>query len=564
MAALVFVGGPIAGRRFFLGGQECLVGRRADCHIWVPDQRVSRTHARIRRAGDGWVIEDLGSNNGTYVNGKRISLERLSVGDEIVIADNRIRVESSERLLDRGDDITAVDLNDRAVPRPVAEAETVGTPRLAEGTEPPRRRPATHDEPDLERLRHRQLGAVSTVLESLASAPNEQSLLDTIVANLLEVFPAAGTVGVLTHDERTGELRVQAYEKRLDTTYGLALRVPASILERVQAEPRGVLVDDDAVARMGAPMRSRDASYGVIYVEASAGRRFDRDDLDLLTTIAGQAGLAICSARTHRQLVGRQQLERDVVVARQIQRSLLPKTPPDVVGLDFAVHYEPAYHIGGDFYDFVWHDDDHLGIVVGDVAGKAISAALYMSRLTSELRSRAGIARSPAKLLHRVNHQLVELGDDGMFATLVYLVYDLQTRTLTFSNAGHVTPLLRRDGRVLPLHAERAHAPPLGIIEPYDIGEATVQLHAGDMIVLATDGIHEARARNGAMYGAQRFERRVRTARGRCSDVVWSLLRDVEAHVGGEHKGDDVTVVAMSVGRMRARRNTDVFPEPSR
>ncbi len=135
------------------------------------------------------------------------------------------------------------------------------------------------------------------------------------------------------------------------------------------------------------------------------------------------------------------------------------RTCPDVVGLDFAVHYEPAYQIGGDFYDFIWHDPSHLGLAVGDVAGKAISAALYMARLTSELRSRAAIARTPARLLRRVNQEIAQLGDDGMFATLVYCIYDLENRTLVFTNAGHCVPLLRRGDRVFPLQAERAHTP---------------------------------------------------------------------------------------------------------
>src|ERR1044071_200410 len=97
-----------------------------------------------------------------------------------------------------------------------------------------------------------------------------------------------------------------------------------------------------------------------------------------------------------------------------------PANAPQVVGLEFAVHYEPAYQIGGDFYDFIWHDPSHLGLAVGDVAGKAISAALNMARLTSELRSRAAIARTPARLLPRVNQEIAALCDDGMFATLVY------------------------------------------------------------------------------------------------------------------------------------------------
>ncbi len=112
-------------------------------------------------------------------------------------------------------------------------------------------------------------------------------------------------------------------------------------------------------------------------------------------------------------------------MARPIRRSLLPASVPEFGGLEFAVHDAPADLIGGDFDDFddfIWHDPTHLGVAVGDVASKAISAALYMARLTSELRPRAAITRTPAPLLRRVNQEIAGLGDDGMFATLVYCI----------------------------------------------------------------------------------------------------------------------------------------------
>jgi len=263
------------------------------------------------------------------------------------------------------------------------------------------------------------------------------------------------------------------------------------------------------------------------------------------------------SARMHEERKLSERFEHDIRVARQIQRSLLPKSSPDVLGLDFAVHYEPAYQIGGDFFDFIWHDDDHLGIVVGDVAGKAISAALYMARLTSELRLRAGISRSLARLVARVNEEMVTMGDDGMFATLAYVVYDLNTRILTFVNAGHLPPLLRRDGRVIALHSERAHLTPVGIMPEMTVGQAKLQLHTGDLLVLATDGIHEACDARGNEYGGKRLARRIQSARGRTVDVVQAILRDVDSHIGSGTQADDVTLVAMQIGRHRARRHTE-------
>src|SRR6185369_2217448 len=259
-------------------------------------------------------------------------------------------------------------------------------------------------------------------------------------------------VGVLFRDERTGELKVQVQKHRALAAgsekpageakpagdrppYGGDLRIPGTIIQHVVSDRRGVLLgehsdenDEGVGTRMGAPLIYHGADYGVVYVKSnSAG--FRQEDVDLLQAIATQAGLALHATRVAAQLAKREKIERDLRVARQIQRSLLPANVPQVVGLEFAVHYEPAYLIGGDFYDFIWHDPAHLGLAVGDVAGKAISAALYMARLTSELRSRAAIARTPARLLRRVNQEIAQLGDDGMFATLVYCIYDLENRS---------------------------------------------------------------------------------------------------------------------------------------
>jgi phosphoserine phosphatase RsbU/P len=564
MPHLVFVAGPNAGRRYKLGDGDYVIGRRSDCQIFVPDMRVSRQHARLRRENGSWQLDDLGSNNGTFVNGARIQHALIKHQDEIQIANNRIRVEMpSDTASDRmalESNVTIVEVHNSAVWTAQPDAGLL---------RPPSGRFQTANTQERQvRLIERKVDALTSILEVTASSTDPDQIVAKMVDALLELYPQADSIGVLVEDERTNELKVQCQRHRKPEYSSQQLRVPGTIIAHVVADKRGILLgsaetpspDGDALgSRMGAPLVYQGSQYGVVYVESS-GQEFRQEDVDLLGSIAVHTALAIHAARIQAQLARRERLERDLRVARQIQRSLLPAQPPSVVGLDFAIHYEPAYQIGGDFYDFIWHDQSHLALAVGDVAGKAISAALYMARLTSELRSRAGLARTPARLLRRVNAEMVKIGDDGMFATLVYCIYDLENRSLIFTNAGHCVPLLRRGDRVFPLHADRAHIAPIGVMPDLEAGEARVQLHSGDMLILVSDGIIEARDSRGFEYGLNRLSRRVRTARGSAEDVIKAILQDIDSHTTTGAQGDDMTIVAMAIDERRAKRKTTTLP----
>jgi len=575
VASLLFQAGPNAGRRYKLGDGDYIIGRRSDCQIFVPDMRVSRQHAKVVRDGEGWKIEDLGSNNGTFVNGKQVQSGPIQHKDEITIANNKIRVDippSSKSGVSYDANVTIVDLRNPKIFISSDEGSdsNMSSANLAGAQDGHREM----------RLIERKLNALTSVLQTAATTTDPLVLLDKIVEALLEVFPEAETVGVLVQDEKSGELKVQTKRNRKKHITS-DMRVPGTIIRHVVQDRRGILLQGDDVAiagppiasptgtivagiepsgsRMGAPLQSHGENYGAIYVEGQ-GRKFKQEDVDLLTSIAAQAALVMHAAKQQQKAAVQDRLQRDLRVARQIQRSLLPASEPEIVGMDFGIHYEPAYQIGGDFYDFIWHDKEHMGIVIGDVSGKAISAALYMASLTSQLRSRAAIARTPAKLLSKVNESMVQLGDDGMFATLAYLVYDLKSRSLIFTNAGHMTPLLRRDGKVYPIYAEQAHCTPVGIMEGMEFGEARIQLHSGDLLILTTDGVHEAYNPAGEEYGIKRLSRRVRSAQGSASDVVKAILEDLDGFVGNGPQTDDITIMAVGIGRNRARRKTETIP----
>lgn len=284
-----------------------------------------------------------------------------------------------------------------------------------------------------------------------------------------------------------------------------------------------------------------------IRVDANAGDLDTRDTQDVaachpVLERASTGPTQVPSARLER-------LERDLGLARQVQRALLLPPPPRVRGLDIAVAYESAFEVGGDFYDFAVLPDGRLAVAVGDVAGKAVSAALYMARLTSELRHQTQATARPAHVVANVNAAMLALGDGGgMFSTLVCAVLDARGRRLVYTNAGHVPPVLCRRGQARALRTSRAHCVPVGIVPGRAPGEAAERLWPGDVIVFATDGIVEARGADGE-YGSGRLLKIVASAAPgqRARGVVDAILADVRRHTATTAQADDITAVAIRV-----------------
>ncbi len=585
---------PDPGRIHRLDGPECLLGRRLDCHIHINDQRVSRRHARIRREGEAWQLEDLGSCNGTYINGRRIQgAARLRHGDEVEIGASRFRMDLADDMVAAVESAAVLvgDAPDTAV-MPLIEVANLRQDLLAKrGTVPDVAR-------ELDRIQ-RKLQAMYKISETVASTLEPRALLDKVTGLLLEVFPQATAAAAVTFDPRTQQLRTQAARRRKGRDRESLvpnMSIPQNVVDRVLRQGQSVLlraqgdpfssqpIDPELVRevqaaagaresampvdpigpvgwRMGAPLSFRGEHLGILHVEADPVQGyFTQDDLDLLGGLASQAGVALHLIGLHQRLLARERLDYDLRLARQIQRNLLPRDPPRVTGLDFAVHYEPAFHVGGDFYDFLWLDPNKLALVVGDVSGKAISGALFMARVTSEIRAAAPVESSPRRVLQRVNRALSEVAEDGMFTTMVYVVIDLQQNSLRFANAGHTTPLLRRDGEVIPLEYVEARTMPLGVEVKIDVGEATVQIQPGDTLLLYTDGLIEARSVGGEFYGQERLQRTVTRCVGPARPTLEGVLADLDRFVEEAPQSDDQTVVCIAVNDASPRRAESVMP----
>jgi sigma-B regulation protein RsbU (phosphoserine phosphatase) len=265
-----------------------------------------------------------------------------------------------------------------------------------------------------------------------------------------------------------------------------------------------------------------------------------------MTTLAAQVAIAIENARLYEEIARQERrLERDLALARELQMRLLPQALPQVEHLELAAKFTPARAIGGDLYDFIPYSLSRLGIVIGDVSGKGAPAAIYAALVSGILRSHAPIEPSPAEMLSAVNLSLAERRIEAQFVSLIYAVWDDQHRTLLVANSGLPRPVLLHDGKNNVIEATGL---PLGLFDDASYDEFRFKMKPGDMFVFFSDGILDARNRQGELFGRGRVEKIIEECAGRSADcVVDSVFKAVAEHSAGVETFDDQTVVAIKV-----------------
>lgn len=306
---------------------------------------------------------------------------------------------------------------------------------------------------------------------------------------------------------------------------------------------------------MATPLLARGQVLGVIVLinRLSEGSPFTQEDLELLVTLADQAAINVNLVQVYRKLEEKQRIEQELRVAHDFQKMLLPRAFPSIPGLEVAALSEPAQEIGGDYYDFFDVDENRLGIVIADVAGKGIPGALVMATVRSTVRAEARGDPSPRSVLVRVNRQLVQDTSPNIFVTMTYAVLDRRNLRLRFARAGHEPFVVcGEDGRDQPrLYTPNGIA--LGLVsdETFNVTEEKeIELHEGEAAVLYTDGVVEARNPAGEEYGAERFLETLRVHAGQsASELIDTVTRDVGMFTRGHTQHDDLTLVVLKADK---------------
>jgi len=409
---------------------------------------------------------------------------------------------------------------------------------------------------------------LSTLIEVnalISSTLNLDQILENMMAISKQVMNADAS-SLMLIDEKTNELIYQValgkvgeklkQEFRLKMGQGIAGTVAQDgkplLLEDAYTHPKFHRAHDDATgyrtkSMITVPLKVGERITGIAQViNRLDNKSFDQDDLELFIALCSLAAIAIENAKMHKSLMEKQRLVKDMEFARTIQESFLPQKTPEIAGYQFSAHYTPAQEVGGDFYDFIHLDRNRTGVVIGDVSGKGVPAALYMAKLGSDLRTLAFTEKNPAAALERLNDLLAERSRRGMFATLLYIELDSQTGSLLISNAGHLPLIIKKkDGSVKKLSTTGGS--PLGILAGMKFGQESVTLDAGDIVILYTDGIIEAMNAAEELYGYERFDALIRIAPSHPEGLKSAVIDDVNKFTGLSPQHDDMTMVCFGV-----------------
>lgn len=499
MASLVTIKGPNLGQRFPLLGDSLLIGRQEDAAIVLESLAVSRHHARILCQDGEYLVEDIGSSNGTFLNGQRIlGPTPLTEGDELQIGPYVLNL--------RSDPPTPP--APPLLPDPIVRAEVSVAPSSSTL---------------LGQNAAYKLQVVLEIAQHLGHTLEMGPLLGRLLEHLLRLFPQAdrGMV-LLCEGER---LKVRAQRSRHKSEEHGDYPYSRTIVHRALDEGVGLLsvdVNDDPKLPLSATMLSlnlrsflcvpllgwENRRLGVIQLDClRPGHAFSPSDLELLTAVAIHVSTVLENAALHAERLREERLRQELRLAREIQQAFLPADfelfedgDPEL----FA-RMHPAREVSGDLYDFFRLADGRLAFFLGDVSGKGMPAALFMIAVRTLIRNLTPSASSPADLLQRLSRALADDNPTGMFVTLLHGIYDRSDGSLLLASGGHPSPLLRRsDGQV-----EEAPLTPgllLGSVVEPRISDMRLSLARGETLILYSDGFTEAFAPDRKeMFGKERL-----------------------------------------------------------
>jgi sigma-B regulation protein RsbU (phosphoserine phosphatase) len=544
--------------RFPLGRLRITLGRSARNDLCIPDPFASRVHAEVRREGEEYFLQDLGSANGTLYNGGAVD------GTVPLTAGGRIQIGETEIVFDDGTyhssmgatmitDNSATSLPEATIALASGDRTTSG---LLEAIEGARSKP---DISEVARVAREGdlLALISKVGVTLLSSSTLEQTLEQIVSLVFEAVPADRCL-LMMSDEHSAEMKVAVARLRDRVGAIGEIRVSRNVMDEVvirgksvltsdaQHDPRfasGTVVLQGVRSVLAVPLGVSEKVFGIIYADSPiAEGRFTEDHLKVLTTLASVAAIRVENARLVEARFQQERLERELQLAMEIQQRFQPTAPPVVTGYEFQGISFPCYEIGGDYYDFIQREDGRLVIALGDVSGKGTAAALLMSSLHASIHAQTGSHDSLVETISAVNRYLADNIPSNRFVTLFYAELDPESGALSFLNAGHNPPLIVHAAGTVEQLASGGL--PLGIKANAEYREGRTTLQRGDVLVIYSDGVTEAASPSGEEFGPTRLyevvSRNVDSSAAGIRDRIESALTKFSQ---GTQAADDITLV---------------------
>lgn len=570
--------GDDSSDKFELIDSETTIGRHPDCSIVVDAGAVSRYHAKVAKKPDGFFIEDAGSRNGTFLNGQLLTgAQFLREGDRIRISDVEFVFQGDEvpEFARGGSEMTfdganfGIQMFDEHETEQLSGSSVSGS--SVSGSAKVEFR-SSADGLKMAATPEAKLEALMRINSNLSNALAVEDVLPKVLESLFDIFPAADRGFVVMQNEK-GDLIPRWVKTRAAQDETETVRISRTIIREVMNSGEAILSMDAAEdsrfdssqsiadfsirSMICAPLKDADGNpFGALQIDSTQGRgQFREEDTDLLAGVAAQAGIVINNAKMHEQALQQKEVEQDLKLAKEVQQAFLPASSPDATGYRVRSFYQAANQIGGDYYDYIDLPDGRIAIVVADVVGHGVAAAMFMAKLSAETRfclaSESDVAAAIVRLNDRMSRLQVE-----RFITFLVMVIDPRSDKVTIVNAGHMAPVVRNssDGSITEPGEEESGLP-IAIDDGMDYEAVDFAMGVGDLAVMYTDGINEAMDTQDEEFGLDRV--RELTAEGGDADQVRDrIVSAVLEHVGDAPPFDDMCLVV--VERVKKQGDTAV------
>jgi serine phosphatase RsbU (regulator of sigma subunit) len=528
--------------RFPLLRERVTIGRSRESDIFLPDQWLSRHHAEIRREGTTFLVVDLGSKNGTLLNGDQVaSSQRLRDGDVITLG---------EHILTFSDDTAGDD-----------EAAPEGT-RIFSARELSDIRTRPSLDPDELARQSRVLGVLQQAMQQLVKHQPLETLFETILNLLFEAVPAERAAILLLEGEARDPV-IKASRARKGQAP--PARVSRSIARKVVDDQKSLLMPNlmedaafstqDSILSTGirsavcAPLLftstdgGADSVIGLVYLDTlMRSRPFTEEDLRVVTALANLAAAKIENVRLLEESLEKRRMEDDMRVAAEIQRGLLPNKAPIVAGYGIVGSNTPSRSVGGDYYDFAV-EDGQLLFALGDVSGKGTGAALLMTVLRAAVRGHWAHG-SVEEAVIKINSTVCQNVTAGKYITFFVGRLDPSSGRIRYVNAGHNPPMIVRPNAAPSTLTSGGMV--LGMFDPIPYAEGEAVIESGEALLVFSDGVTETWSPEDEEYGEERLlDVATLNVHRSAQSLHDAILKSVDGFANGRKAADDRTLIVV-------------------